>query len=172
MVVTINAAINRENLHVNSLDAYGTSEGAKKGWDSRGRGRTKKTPHPKSWWKNQAGYVAEVSPTAVIAERKRLAARYKELGKILDKAGKKVEHIENVKSIGWKLMHFMKSIGDWVESFSSLKDTVMVASLAVWGVLHEANVHIAKMHAMFQWAYAHIAPVVHAATLAAVHSGL
>jgi hypothetical protein len=130
-----------------AIRAYGTSEGATKAWDTRGRGRLAKVTKKKP-----------VTRTA--ASRTNLLKQYKSLGRQLEKVGAKLEDIKEVKSTAGKMMHFLKSIGEWIEPFTNLKDLVIAAGVTLWGVMHEVNAHAHGLHSVMLWVMTHIQPVV------------
>jgi hypothetical protein len=127
------------------IRAYGTSEGAKKAWDTRGRGKAAVAKKP-------------VARTA--KNRYKLIKQYKALGRQIEKIGAKLEDIHEVKSTAGKLMHFLRSLGDWIEPFVNLKDLVIAAGVALWGIMHEVNAHATAVHSVMSWAMAHITPVI------------
>lgn len=102
-----------------AIQAYGTSEGADKGWDTRGRGRAKKNfEPPSSVVKKNKGY-AEVNMSDVLrhADKEKMKGMsndeaYSHLMDAHDKAVKEL-HDKGHEEVG----HLSNSkIGDWVDS--------------------------------------------------------
>lgn len=136
--------------------AGGTSEGAKKAWDTRGRG---KKAAAKSTTKSTK------PPTPKQAEQAKTL--YDALGAAIVMAHHKMEKIEHTKSITGKMLHLLKSVGGWLEAGSALAGIHAV----VHGALHSAIAHGPTVMNTLGWAHQHLAPVMqHIAALAGMSS--
>lgn len=148
---------------VEEIEAAGTSEGAQKGWDSRGRGRNK--PQAKS-------KPHQATPTKLTKPSKKIAAWAKAGYDTLKNDDKIIEKLEKsdtstnrakVKQIGLKTTWFAKRLGDLTQSFEGFRDmleiihkvveTLVKAVVGVGGV-HE--IAVAVHHASVA-----LGPVVH-----------
>lgn len=148
----------------NFMYGAGTSEGARKAWDTRGRGRKPRNP-------TLAKESGAVDLKKLQEERQKLVSRYEQLGARITRMEKKLASGDEVQNLAGKFLHFLKALGEWIEPYKNLKDLVLTAGLAVWGALHEAHVHAAKLQSLLSWAHSHVAVAVHAATLGSGSAG-
>ena len=94
-----------------------------KGWDTRGRGRNAKVvpPAPKS------------PPTQ--AELSKLRQMHDKLGREIDKIHETMDkHPEEVKSLTGKMVHFLKSVGEWHHGMKSVVDLVAEVGIAAYAL--------------------------------------
>jgi hypothetical protein len=151
MLTKLDSALNQEWLYVQGLSAYGTSEGAKKAWDTRGRGNNK-APLKKDVRKLVKGDAGQ------------LVVRYKKFGKKIESLSLKLEKGEVVQSTAGKFLHFLKHVGEWIESFGNLKELAKVVADTAGVVFVAMNTYghvAARLHSALAWAYAQLAPVMH-----------
>lgn len=142
-----------------SLEAYGTSEGVNKAWDTRGRGKKQVPPLPKQFTMRK-----NITPKQRQAIGKGLAKRYRGLGVGIDKLNKKLGKPEEVRSVFGKTMHFLRHLGEWHQGFREIRDFIMEVMMGLWAVQHvfAANGRVI-MHAVTN-AWTAVAPLVHAAS--------
>ena len=145
-MVQVNQGLAMDWLRLQGLEAYGTSAGVKKAWDSRGRGRTKKALSPR-----------KMSNKQMVTEHKRLLTQYKTLGQRIDHLSKKMADASEVKGTAWKFLHLMKHAGEWVTAFKDLVEVTAVAGTAVYAAMN-AQSHV--LTSVLSWAYAHSAVVM------------
>ena len=163
--------------HLN-LYAYGTYEGAKKGWDARGRGRKAAKPKEgrlkrieKRLEGDEGGDVV-VGLTALRQQHARLSQAYQAIGKQIDGLERKLTHADEVRSVAGRFLHFVKGVGEWLESFHALSEGIRLArevtataALAVWAGMHEYHLHAAKLYAVLDWAHSHMSHIFQTASI-------
>jgi hypothetical protein len=121
-----------------AMQSAGTSEGAKKAWDTRGRGKKAK---------------AKSKPDA--KQIRKIAATYVGLGTAIAALHEKLAHPEKIQSTAGKLLHLMKEVGAWVEAGTALA--------GISEVLHRVVSHVANSPMLLDglsWAHQHLAPVI------------
>lgn len=121
------------------LRATGTSEGAKKAWDTRGRG------------KNAKAKTAKPSAKQV----KQAIGLYAALGTAIAGIHHKLEHPEEVKSVAGKFLHLLKSVGSWIEAGSALAGV----HSAINAVMHSAAASHVLVNSLM-WAHQQLLPVM------------
>lgn len=132
------------------MKAYGTSEGARKAWDTRGRGRK----------------AAAAKPTPKQAEQAKTL--YEALGNVITRAHKKLdmgEHMKDADTVAKKTFHLMKTVGSWLEAGSAIA--------GMHELIHRAVQHSSQVGPEFwntlAWAHQHLAPVIqHVVSLAGI----
>lgn len=145
--------------------AYGTSEGASKGWDTRGRGRkAKPTSSNRARIAAPQGHNLRILPVETLGDKhtmgKRLINDYKKLGDVIVAKHKKLEDIEAVKSTWAKMLHFLRSLGEWHDAWGNVRDLIResVEAIFIVGGLY----HVPTIHKALLFAYHHVAPAVQA----------
>lgn len=155
----VNEGLAIEWLRAQGIMAYGTSEGAKKGWDSRGRDRAQKAPAPRP---------GRMTHAQMVSEHKKLVKQYKNLGERIDSYSKRMSESSDVKSTAVKFLHFLKKIGDWATSYHELLNVTSVAGVAVMTAM---NTHSHVLASVLGWAYAHVAVVMNSINAMVSSSG-
>lgn len=175
-----------------TIRAYGTSEGVRKAWDSRGRGRqAKPTSRNKSRiagpsglrilpveeqhqpftkeWQQEHGYPTEPLSPQKMSEGKRLVSDYKKLGDKILNVHKKFDNAEDVKSTWGRMLHFLKDVGDWHDAWTNVRDVVLEIAAGVFLLKNIA--HAETVHTGLQHAYHMLAPVMHHLSMVVSSSG-
>jgi hypothetical protein len=149
-----------------SLEAYGTSEGVQKAWDTRGRGKKQVPPIPKKFAMRKT-----ITPKqrAVIGDG--LAKNYRKLGLTLDKMNDKLGKHEEVRSVFGKMMHFLRHLGEWHQGWREVRDFIMELMFGLWTAQHVlASNGPAIVHAITH-VFTTIAPIVHMASTGLMAQG-
>jgi len=159
------------------IQAYGTSESVTKSWDTRGRGRHKKSAEDRekaaiALGKKFLGGLRDdvMGPKIRILpvdeqppatkplsgdkeeQARQLLQEHKDLGERLVHGVHKMEDIDKVKSTWGKAMHFLKGLGEWHDAWGNLRDLALESYVAMemLGHSHAAaqTIHSALIHVM------------------------
>lgn len=138
-----------------ALNAVGTADGAKKGWDTRGRGRKAVETAPKKVSSMEKS-MENPERGALLIEHANLKKQYEAFGRQIDALGRKLENPEAVKSVAGKFLHFLKNLGDWGRAAADIRDLALTAAGVVYAAMH---VSAASVHGALMWALIHVGPV-------------
>jgi len=150
--------------------AEGTSEGAVKGWDTRGRGRKvteggtlQRYPFMKSWhYETNIGKMTKAQRFKYAEE---LKGEYLALSTRMQHASDKLEDPKKVKSDAGRWLHFWKRVAEWHDAYANTRDLAKeLRDLAVSAyVVLEFGIHaksVPMIYHAIHWGMVHALPAV------------
>lgn len=150
-------------LQVRELSAAGTSEGAQKGWDTRGRGKK-----PQQTTTKPVTTQPTKAPTKAIADK--MAKIYHDVEEDKNTI-QKIHEAAGIKQIVGKHLWFAKRVGDYAQSGYGTAQLVKDAVGMLSAIVLAAQTTAAHAVHAIGWVHQHLGPLFHHITSTLHFSG-